>query len=71
MGIKQRPNDVLVSLNEMIYLRAAIDRAIDDYKDSCSIKNTEEGLVIKPKDKKDLDVVGHEFCNYVLGVMKQ
>ena len=70
MGIKIRPNDVLVSLNEQIYERASIDKAADDFRASCSIKSTEDGLVIKPKDKKDLDVVGHEFCNYVLGVMK-
>jgi len=70
MGIKAKKNSVVVELNPRIYSQLSINQAIEDFKESCDIKTSEQGIELKPKDKEDLTIVGYEFYNYVLGLMK-
>jgi hypothetical protein len=70
MGIKIKKNEVQVSLNESIYSDDAIEQAIIDYEDVCEINKKDDRLVLIPKEKIELDILGYEFSNYVLGLMK-
>ncbi|MBL7056012.1 hypothetical protein ISS07_03825 [Candidatus Woesearchaeota archaeon] len=68
--IQQEKNEVLVSFNEKFYKEDAINQAIADFKQACDIKKNENGLLMKPKGNIDIDTLGYEFYNYVLGLMK-
>ncbi|MBT3407265.1 hypothetical protein HN415_01135 [Candidatus Woesearchaeota archaeon] len=70
MGIKIKKNEVHVSLNHEIYSSDAINLAIKDYKDVCDVIKKEDYLVLTPKEEIELDQLGYEFSNYVLGLMK-
>jgi hypothetical protein len=65
-----RDRDVLVHLNEKIYPSAFINQAITDFQAVSRIEQTEDAIIISPKDPKDLSRIGFEFCNYVLGLIK-
>jgi hypothetical protein len=62
--------EVRLSFNEGFYDPKSITQAITDYLDVCEVSRVEGNLVLKPKDPKDLDIIGYEFYNYVLGLMK-
>lgn len=70
MGIKVKKNEVYVSLNDIIYSDDAINQAIIDFKDVCDIKKVDENLILIPKEKIKPEILGYEFSNYVLGLMK-
>jgi hypothetical protein len=63
-------SEVCFSLNEAIYSKEAIDQAILDYSKVCTIERTETGLCLRPKGEHDAQLLKDEFCNYVLGMMK-
>jgi hypothetical protein len=68
--INKAKNEVLVNFNEQFYQKEFIDRAVLDFKEVCDIKKTKEGLLLRPKQELCIDVLGYEFYNYVLGLMK-
>lgn len=68
--IDRKKNEVLVSFNEQFYKKEFIDQAILDFKEICDIKKTEQGLLLKPKEKLDIGILGYELYNYVLDLMK-
>jgi len=68
--INKAKNSVLVSFNENFYNKVHIDQAKKDYGEVCEIQSREDSVILKPKNKKDIDKIGYEFYNYVLGLMK-
>jgi len=68
--IKISKNEVLVSFNKQFYNEESIKQAVLDFKDICDVEEKDKGLLLKPKQSKDLDLLGYEFYNHVLGLMK-
>ncbi len=68
--VNKAKNEVLLNFNEKFYRKGFIDQAVLDFKEVCDIKETNKGLSLKPKEKVDIDVLGYEFYNYTLGLMK-
>jgi hypothetical protein len=68
--INKAKNEVLIKFNEKFYKKEFIDQAIVDFKEVCDIKKRENGLLLKPKEEVNIDELGYEFYNYVLGLMK-
>jgi len=69
-AVKVNKKSVFVKLNEDIYCTHCIENAIMDFKDVCSFTKTKMGLELKPIEDIELDRLGYEFSNYVLGLMK-
>jgi hypothetical protein len=70
ISVDAQKKEVSLSFNTGLYSQNHIDQAIADYLDVCEIFKVDETLVLKPKDEKDLEIIGYEFYNYVLGLMK-
>jgi len=66
--------NIVISFNKNFYTIEAIKKAIQDYKgiaDFNIISNKKENKVeIKNIDPESEDMIEQEFCNYVLGLMK-
>ena len=68
--INKQKNEVLLSLNENIYDKKSIEKAVNDYKEICSVRKAGKDIILIPKKGIDIDKLGYEFFNYVLAVMK-
>ena len=68
--INKAKNEVLVNFNEQFYKKEFIDKAILDFKKVCDITRNKEGLLLSPKEEVDIGVIGYEFYNYVLSLIK-
>lgn len=68
--ISKNKNEVLVNFNRQFYNEGSIKQAVLDFKDTCDVEEKKEGLLLKPKQNKDIDLLGYEFYNHVLGLMK-
>lgn len=68
--ISKKKNEVLVNLNRQFYNEGSIKQAVLDFKDICSVEEKKEKILLKPKQSKDIDLLGYEFYNHVLGLMK-
>lgn len=68
--ISKAKNEVLLSFNEKIYKKEFIDMAVLDFNKVCDIKQDKEKILLKPKEKVDLETIGYEFYNYVLELIK-
>lgn len=68
--IDQNKNEVFVTFNRTFYKEEFIEQAIENFQKICSIEKTEEKIILKPKEKLDINKLGYEFYNYVLGLMK-
>jgi len=62
--------EVFVSFNKTIYPKATIEQAMEDYGQACEVFKNKDEIMLRPKEKLDLDTLGYEFYNYVLGLMK-
>ena len=66
--------NIIINFNKNFYTVKVIKEAIQDYKgiaDFNMISSKKENKVeIKNIDPKSEDVIKQEFCNYVLGLMK-
>ena len=63
INIDQRNGSVEIKLNYDIYPAEVVKHAKDDFKEAADIM-IDDKIIIKPKDKGDLQVIGYEFCNY-------
>jgi len=77
MARKVRKNNRLTSelrLNSRFYKKTSVLQAIEDFHDVCSCKFEERDdeilVVIRPKIGLDPEMLGYEFSNYVIGLMK-
>lgn len=68
--VNKAKNEVILSFNEQFYDKKFIDKAIEDFKGICDIKKDKDLIRLKPKEKIDIDTLGNEFFNYVLGLIK-
>ena len=73
--INKEKNEILILLNKHFYNIESISNALEDFKDICCGKFSDAGkdyikIILKLKDKSMIEILGHEFCNYSLGLMK-
>lgn len=62
---------VKLNFNKQFYKEEFIDLAIRDFSNICEIKKEEGSIILKPKEKElELDTLGYEFYNYILGLIK-
>lgn len=72
--VSEDKNEIQIVLKKEFYNGNTIREAISDFRDLCSseINESEEDvkILLKPNEKEDLEDLGYEFSNYVLGLMK-
>ncbi|MBS3131629.1 HxsD-like protein [Candidatus Woesearchaeota archaeon] len=68
--VDRQGNRVSVRFNPFFYDGKYIVRAIEDYSSACDISAEDGVIILKPKENISLDILGYEFYNYVLGLMK-
>ena len=71
--IEIKGNEIMIKLNKQFYDLGVVKESIKDFNEVCigKIKNKERiEVTLKPKDKSILNILGNEFYNYVLGLMK-
>ena len=62
-----------VKLNNKIYPQKAVEAAIKDYSGVCMIDHDhdEKYHIITFRTEHDLPKIEEEFCNYVIGMIKE
>lgn len=68
--INHETNEVRIRLNENFYPKDIVDLAIRDYLDFCDVFLDDDIIILKPKKEVDINRLGYEFFNYVLGLVK-
>lgn len=68
--VNQKQNQVKLFFNKKFYDKKFIDIALNDYSKVCNIKQEGDAIILEPKEEIDLTILGCEFYNYVLGLMK-
>lgn len=68
--VDREKNEVILSFNDKFYDKRFVDKAIEEFKQVCDIKRDNCLIVLRPKEKIDLNTLGFEFYNYVLGLIK-
>jgi hypothetical protein len=67
-------HEVLLILKKDFYKGEIIKEVIEDFKEIClsEVEECEDSfrVLLKPIQEKDLENLGCEFSNYVLGLMK-
>jgi len=70
--IETKLTRIKIKLNKQFYDITAVRESLKDFKGACTGKIANKKsieIILKPKDKP-INALGHEFCNYVLGLMK-
>lgn len=68
--INKKKNEIILSFNESFYDKKFINQAMEAFKEVCDVKKDKEFIFLKPKKEVDIDTLGYEFYNYVLGLIK-
>ncbi len=64
-------NAVILTFNKTFYPEEIIRQAGTDFQEVCEIDYEGEKLVLKPKTNEiDMQKLGYEFYNYLLGLIK-
>jgi hypothetical protein len=61
---------VKITLNKNFYTVEAIKEALHDYEEVCRGRVINDNIEIELESKEELQDLQEEFCNYVLGLMK-
>ena len=61
---------VKISLNNKFYEKSAVKEAIADFKEVCNAKIIDDSIEVEIDPKEKIENIEEEFCNYVLGLMK-
>lgn len=69
MKINQNEGSIELDLNENFYPKAKVEQAIKDFQGVCDFKVDCEKIILFPKDKEDINRLGYEFRNYILGLI--
>lgn len=59
-----------IKLNNKFYDKKAVEEALDDFKKVCNGKIVNNDIEIELEPKEKIENLQEEFCNYVLGLMK-
>ena len=59
-----------LKLNSKFYSKEAVEEALKDFKGVCEGKILNDDMEIELKPKEEIEKLKEEFCNYVLGLMK-
>ena len=59
-----------IKLNSNFYDRGSIEEALRDFKDVCSGSILDNSFEIELEPREEADKLKEEFCNYILGLMK-
>ena len=59
-----------IRLNNKFYNKGAVAEALDDFKGVCKGKILNNRIDVQLKPKRNVKNIKEEFCNYVLGLMK-
>lgn len=71
---KNNQDQSMVSFNKKFYSISAIEEAMADFNEICDsriIENNDDKIVVELEPKLEFDApLKREFCNYVLGLLK-
>jgi len=67
--IDKEKNLVNISLNNHLYNNSIINTAMKDFESVCEVKRDNGHIIIIPQNQKDIELLGYEFCNYMLGLI--
>ena len=59
-----------IKLNNKFYNKEAVKEALIDFKDVCKGNILNDSMEIELEAKENVKQLHGEFCNYVLGLMK-
>lgn len=59
-----------IELNNKFYNKEAIKEALKDFREVCNGKILNNVIEIELEPKEKVENLQEEFCNYVLGLMK-
>ena len=62
---------VLLRFNRKLYPDEIVETAKEHFAEVCIFQEDDFGLKLIPKDILDLDIIGYEFLNYALGLIKK
>ena len=71
--VNKQKSKISILLNKKFYNKEAILQSLKDFKEICQgelIEGDNFLVVLSVEEKELLEVLGYEFCNYVLGLMK-
>jgi len=64
-------NAVVMTFNKNFYPKELIEQSALDFKEVCDCNFQDEKLALKPKSNEiDIELLGYEFYNYLLGLIK-
>ena len=61
---------MIIKLDKKFYDLNAIKEALEDFKEVCEGKILNDTIEVQLNPKGDINNLDGEFCNYVLGLMK-
>ncbi len=61
---------IKLKLNNKFYNKKVVEEALNDFKEVCKGKILNNNIEIELNPKEDVPKLKEEFCNYVLGLMK-
>lgn len=69
---KKATKKIKITLTSKIYDRESIEQALKDYAEVCEGRLVDDSFTVEllPKRGYEKEPVKEEFCNYVLGLMK-
>lgn len=59
-----------IKLNNKFYKKQIIKEALNDFKEVCEGEILNDSIEVELKPKENVERLEEEFCNYVLGLMK-
>lgn len=59
-----------IKLNKKFYNKEIVKEALDDFKKVCEGKILNDNIEVELEPKENVEMLREEFCNYVLGLMK-
>lgn len=66
----KKEEKVKVKLNKQFYNKEIIEETLKDFKRVCTGKILNGVMEVELKPKENIPKLKEEFCNYVLGLMK-
>lgn len=68
--IDREKNEVILRFNSKFYTKESINQALNDFYSVCTARKEGDAIILAPKEGIDINMMGYEFYNYVLGLMK-